>query len=133
MTSWHDAVVTYLSLPWWGHVLFLWLLSDVVVGVVYLVHEKSVAGGLQVSPRCRFCVWVQRYLTKVGLGVDQLGNALLDGNEDESITSRTAKHRPAAWAEFLCAFYNFLMLGPDFLAGKPLFDHCNQWVEYDER
>lgn len=66
---------------------------------------------------------VRRYLVNVLLGFDQLGNALLAGDPDETISSRAAKARAKrkAWGCVLCA----LLDGLDR-------DHCDRSLERDE-
>ncbi len=63
--------------------------------------------------------WIKDIL----IGVDQLGNALLRGDPDETISSRAAKAevRGKRWGCVLCTFLD--KLDPD---------HCKKSLELDE-
>ncbi len=63
--------------------------------------------------------WIKDIL----IGVDQLGNALLRGDPDETISSRAAKAevRGKRWGCLLCKFLD--KLDPD---------HCKKSLELDE-
>jgi hypothetical protein len=60
---------------------------------------------------------------RIALGVDQLLNAILKGDEDETISSRAGKaaKKKKKWAIWLCYFLNKLDK-----------DHCNRAIEEDE-
>ena len=50
------------------------------------------------------------WLMKILVGLDQLGNALLRGDPDETISSRgaRAKHRGAWWGRAMCRSLDWL-------------------------
>lgn len=66
---------------------------------------------------------VKRYLWNILISLDQLGNALLAGSPDETISSRAGKamREGKAWGCVLCRFLN-------------LFEneHCAKSIEPDE-
>jgi hypothetical protein len=63
--------------------------------------------------------WFKRVL----LGIDQLGNAITGGDEDETISSRAGKARAKGkwWGRTLCWFLDKLDPG-----------HCDDAIEHDE-
>lgn len=67
--------------------------------------------------------WLKEYLWGVLIGIDQLGNALLKGHPDETISSRAAKAKIKGkkWGCVLCRFLDVLDK-----------DHCEKSIEYDE-
>lgn len=72
---------------------------------------------------------VKPYWERILLGLDQLANTLLDGNEDETISSRVGRNALAGkkWALIAQSAINALF---KFLTGKP--DHCYRSIEWDE-
>lgn len=67
---------------------------------------------------CKFC----RYIWNILIAVDQLGNAILGGDPDETISSRAGKVQDESrWAKCLCWFLNKLDTG-----------HCKEAIETDE-
>lgn len=67
---------------------------------------------------CRIC----RYFWNILIAVDQLANALLGGDPDETISSRSGKRQhEQAWAKYLCKFLNWIDT-----------DHCQKSIEEDE-
>lgn len=63
------------------------------------------------------------YALRVLVALDQLGNAILNGDEDETISSRAAKAARLAkpWGISLCWFLDLLDPG-----------HCERVIECDE-
>jgi hypothetical protein len=59
------------------------------------------------------------YLLNVLVGIDQLLNALLGGDCDETLSSRAGKHYPR-----LAKIINFIFFWQD--------DHCKYYIEEDE-
>ena len=69
---------------------------------------------------------VTRYLFRIAIAIDQLGNTLLGGRPDETISGNVGYNamqgkRWALWAEKVI---NFIMRSPT---------HCRDSIEYDER
>ena len=66
---------------------------------------------------------MKSYGRRVAVAVDQLFNALFDGDEDETISSRAAKARLKGerWGCLLCRFLDWL---------DP--NHCTNSIEPDE-
>lgn len=66
---------------------------------------------------------MKKYITNVAVAVDQLGNALLGGDPDETISSRAAKAalKGATWGCVLCRLLDYLDPG-----------HCVRNIERDE-
>ena len=66
---------------------------------------------------------MKSYGRRVAVALDQLGNALLGGDEDETISSRAAKARLKGkrWGCVLCRFLDWL---------DP--NHCTNSIEPDE-
>jgi hypothetical protein len=66
---------------------------------------------------------MKSYGRRVAVAIDQLFNALLDGDEDETISSRAAKARLKGkrWGCVLCRFLDWL---------DP--NHCTNSIELDE-
>jgi hypothetical protein len=66
-----------------------------------------------------------RYIWNVLFGIDQLANAILGGDPDETISSRLGKHlrnNTSCWmCRFLCKFLNLFEK-----------DHCIGAIEEDE-
>ena len=67
-------------------------------------------------------VWLISYVRNIGVALDQLVNALLFGDPDETLSSRVAKCRKKACILF-CYFLAILFLNPQ---------HCKESVEADE-
>ena len=68
--------------------------------------------------KCKIC----NYVWQVLIALDQLLNALLGGDADETVSSRAGKRRhEATWAKWLCWFL-------DKLDPK----HCQEAIEEDE-
>ncbi len=65
----------------------------------------------------------KRWFKDILIGVDQLGNALLRGDPDETISSRAAKAqlKGKTWGCVLCKFLD--KIDPD---------HCQKSIEKDE-
>jgi hypothetical protein len=65
-----------------------------------------------------------RWGFRIAVAIDQLGNAILGGNPDETISSRAekARLRGARWGCVLCRFLDWL---------DP--NHCAKSVEWDEK
>jgi len=61
------------------------------------------------------------YVWNVLIGIDQLGNALLGGDHDETISSRAHKNRHKWYWDALC-----------YLLEKVDPNHCERVVELDE-
>ena len=61
-------------------------------------------------------------MKNIAIGIDQLGNAILRGDPDETVSSRAAKarNRGELWGCYLCAFLDWL---------DP--DHCTSSIEKD--
>lgn len=70
-----------------------------------------------------------RYLMNILIGFDQLGNALFDGNPDETISSRVGKAAIAGKrrAIILEALINLL-----FAVIRGQRNHCENCIERDE-
>lgn len=69
---------------------------------------------------------VTRYLFRVAISIDQLGNTLLGGRPDETISGNVgynAKHGKP-WALKAEKIINFIMRSST---------HCRDSIEYDER
>lgn len=68
---------------------------------------------------CKLCQYVWNLLT----AIDQLGNAILGGDPDETISSRAGKDEKKGrkWAIYLC-----------WLLNKLDTDHCDKSKEIDE-
>jgi hypothetical protein len=66
---------------------------------------------------------VSLYIRRVLVALDQLGNALLRGYPDETISSRAAKaaRRGDRWGCWLCGLLDRLDPG-----------HCEKFIEHDE-
>ena len=67
---------------------------------------------------------VDRYLYRVLLAIDQLDNAILGGDEDETISSRMGKHivkKDSHLCKFICKILN--KIDPN---------HCIDAIEKDE-
>lgn len=69
---------------------------------------------------------VSRYLFRVMVAIDQLGNTLLGGRPDETLSGNVGYNakQGKAWALRLEKVINFIMRNPT---------HCRDCVEYDER
>lgn len=69
------------------------------------------------------------YPKRVLLAIDQLGNAILGGSEDETISSRVgrAARGGKTWGLFARAFIDRLFI----LCGDPP-NHCERSIEWDE-
>lgn len=69
---------------------------------------------------------VKRYLFRVAIGVDQLGNAILGGRPDETISGNVGYNAQQGkkWAKVAEKAINTLM-------GSST--HCRDSIEYDER
>ena len=65
----------------------------------------------------------QEWMKNIAIGIDQLGNAILRGDPDETISSRSAKARNNGkiWGCVLCRLLDWL---------DP--NHCNNSLEVDE-
>lgn len=63
------------------------------------------------------------YILNILIAIDQLGNALINGNPDETISSRAGKAMVAGkkWGCVLCKFLDWFQK-----------DHCKKSIEYDE-
>lgn len=63
------------------------------------------------------------YILNILIAIDQLGNALINGNPDETISSRAGKAMIAGkkWGCVLCKFLDWFQK-----------DHCKKAIEYDE-
>jgi hypothetical protein len=67
---------------------------------------------------CKIC----KYFWNVLISIDQLANAILGGDPDETISSRSGKiQHDQKWAQILCWFLNKLDT-----------DHCKNSIEDDE-
>jgi hypothetical protein len=64
-----------------------------------------------------------RYFLRVAIALDQLGNAILGGDPDETISSRAAKARArgAGWGCVLCKILDAVHR-----------DHCTKALEFEE-
>ena len=67
-------------------------------------------------------IW-KKYILNILIAIDQLANALINGDPDETISSRAAKsaRKGKMWACVLCKFLD--KLDPN---------HCERVVELDE-
>jgi len=71
-----------------------------------------------IKTECKFCKWVWNIL----IALDQLANAILLGDPDETISSRAGKQQhERSWAKHLCKFLNWLDT-----------NHCKESIEHDE-
>lgn len=63
------------------------------------------------------------WLWRVLISIDQLGNAVTGGDEDETISSRAAKsaRQGKTWGVALCKFLHWIDK-----------DHCEKSLEHDE-
>lgn len=67
---------------------------------------------------CRIC----KYFWNILIAIDQLANAILGGDPDETISSRAGKKQETQkWAKLLC-----------YLLNKIDTDHCSKSIEEDE-
>ena len=67
---------------------------------------------------CKLC----KYFWNVALAIDQLFNALLGGDPDESISSRAGKRQHTQkWALYLCKMLHIIDE-----------NHCDKYIEEDE-
>lgn len=67
---------------------------------------------------CKFC----KYCWNVLISIDQLANAILAGDPDETISSRAGKvQHTSRWAKYLCWTLNKLDT-----------NHCKDAIENDE-
>ncbi len=67
---------------------------------------------------------MRKYLYNILIGIDQLTNAILGGDPDETISSRMGKHlakRDCLLCNLLCALLNKIQPG-----------HCLKAIEKDE-
>ena len=63
-----------------------------------------------------------KYIWNILIAIDQLANAILGGDPDETISSRAGKQQgKTMWANVLCWFLNKLDTG-----------HCKDAIEEDE-
>ena len=69
--------------------------------------------------RCKIC----QYFWNILIAIDQLGNAVIGGDPDETISSRAGKDKKKGrkWAIYLCWVLN-----------KIDTDHCKESIEDDE-
>ncbi|BCK65727.1 hypothetical protein KAM338_23410 [Aeromonas caviae] len=69
---------------------------------------------------------VTRYLFRVAISIDQLGNTLLGGRPDETISGNVGYNAKQGkpWALKAEKIINFIMRSPT---------HCRDSIEYDER
>lgn len=72
---------------------------------------------------------MKSYPLRVALGIDQLVNTILGGNEDETISSRVGRNAVEGkrWALIAEKVINALF---EFLGAPP--GHCRRCIEYDE-
>lgn len=67
---------------------------------------------------CKFC----NYIWNILISIDQLANAILGGDPDETISSRAGKRKEEqAWAKWLC-----------WMLDKIDPNHCSTSIEEDE-
>ena len=67
---------------------------------------------------CKFC----KYIWNILIAIDQLFNAILGGDPDETISSRAGKQQhKRLWAKWLCWILNKLDT-----------NHCKDAIEEDE-
>lgn len=64
---------------------------------------------------------MRRYIWNILIAIDQLGNALLAGDPDETISSRAAKNRHKWYWDALCHVLDFLDK-----------NHSTNSIEHDE-
>jgi hypothetical protein len=72
-------------------------------------------------------IWVWKYVFNLLIAIDQLGNTLIGGYPDETISSRAGKGalRGSVFWTFAAAFIDILFLPFER-------DHCRKAIEYDE-
>lgn len=65
--------------------------------------------------------FLKKYIINVLLGIDQLGNAIMFGDPDETISSRAGRVWPGTWWQW---FIDHLMFWQT--------NHCHKAIEPDE-
>ncbi len=102
--------------------LYIQIMLHVVVLFPVLLIALLAAALLLIPGLFCGCDDIKRYNTNVMVALDQTFNAVLGGDEDETISSRAGKRQKTQkWAKYLCKFLNLLDKG-----------HCDKYIEKDE-
>ena len=102
--------------------IYIQILLHLIFVAPLLLLALFIAGILLIPAIICGCANVKKYNRNVIVAIDQTFNAILGGDEDETISSRAGKRQKTQkWAYYLCKILNKFETG-----------HCDLSIEEDE-